>query len=345
MEHVGNENTLTRNDPADRAGANGGGKDMPEKSGFVADLMQMVNAFEMSQVLHVTAKLGIADLLAAGPRTTDDLARATGTHTRSLYRLLRAVASVGALRQDAAGAFALTDLGQYLRTDHPQSVHGAAAYTGHPMLWGTWQHLLHSVTTGEPAFRHLHGVDPWEYRAQHAEAGVAFDNAATSATLQQRDAVVAGFDFSGARTVVDVGGGYGAQLAGVLVANPHLRGVLFDQTHVLAGAEKVLREAGVMDRCAVVGGNFFEAVPDGGDVYLLSRVIHNWDDAQATVILRTCGRAMRPEARAVIIERVIAPGDGPDPVKYSDLTMLVMLGGGSAPPTSLPPYTKRRGSG
>ena len=292
-----------------------------------AALVELVQAFRVSQALHVAATLGVADLLAAGPRTAADLAGATGAHAGALYRLLRAVASVGVLAEDAAGAFALTELGQFLRADHPQSVHGWAVYAGHPTMWGTWQHLRHSVATGEPAFRHLHGVDAWAYREQHPDAGAVFDAAMTSGTLQRRDAVVAGYDFSGARTVVDVAGGHGALLAAVLAANPQARGVLFDQPHVVAGAAPLLREAGVADRCEVVGGSFFEAVPEGGDVYLLKIILHDWDDAQATAILRTCRRAMPETARVVVVERVLAPGNAPDPAKLVDLTMLVMVGG------------------
>jgi hypothetical protein len=287
----------------------------------------MLQGFRVTQALHVTAKLGIADLLAAGPRTADDLAAATGTHARALYRLLRAVAPVGVLSEDAAGAFALTDLGQHLRADHPRSVRGLALFQGDPEMYGTWQHLLHSVSTGEPAFRHLHGVDHWEYNARHPEAGAVFDAAMTSRSLQERDAVLAGYDFSGARTVVDVAGGHGALLAGILAANPRARGVLFDQPHVVADAEPALRDAGVADRCALVGGSFFEAVPDGGDVYVLKFIVHDWDDAQASAILRTCRRAMTPEARLLVVEQVIAPGNAHDPGKYADLNMLVMLGG------------------
>ena len=294
--------------------------------------MQLIWAFRASQALHVTATLGIADLLAAGPRTADDLARATGTHPRALYRLLRAVASVGVLTEGPAGEgtgglFALTDLGQFLRTDHPRSVHGLAAFAASPTLWGTWQHLRHSVATGEPAFRHLHGVDIWTYREQHPDEGAAFDAAMTSLSLQQRDAVVAGYDFSGARTVVDVAGGHGALLAAILAANPQARGVLFDQPHVVAGAAPLLRAAGVAGRCGVVGGSMFEAVPEGGDVYLLKLIVHDWDDAQATAILRTCRRAMAPAARLVVVEAVLAAGDAPDPGKFRDLHMLVVPGG------------------
>ena len=225
--------------------------------------MELVQAFRVSQALHVAATLGVADLLGGGASPADDLARATGAHAGALYRLLRAVASVGVLAKDEAGAFALTELGQFLRADHPQSVHGWAVYAGHPTMWGTWQHLRHSVATGEPAFRHLHGVDAWAYREQHPDAGAVFDAAMTRGTLQRRDAVVAGYDFSGARTVVDVAGGHGALLTTVLAANPQARGVLFDQPHVVAGAAPLLREAGVADRCEVVGGSFFEAVPEG----------------------------------------------------------------------------------
>ena len=292
-----------------------------------AALMRLVLAFQVSQALHVVATLGIADRLAAGPRTADALAAATGAHPRALARLLRAVASVGVLTEDGAGAFELTALGQYLRADHPQSVHGDAVFQGHPALWGTWQHLRHSVTTGEPAFRHLYGVDSWTYFAQHPDVGAVFDEAMTSRSLQQRDAVVAAYDFSGARTVVDVAGGHGVLLAAVLAAHPGARGVLFDQPHVVAGAAEALRAAGVGERCRVVGGDFFEAVPEGGDVYLLKLIVHDWDDASATAILRTCRRAMGPDARLLLVERVLAPGNAPDPNRFSDLTMLVMLGG------------------
>ena len=133
---------------------------MRDTSASPAELRWLLQGFRVTQSLYVTARLGIADLLAAGPRGPDDLAAATGTHGRALYRLLRAVASVGVLREDAAGAFALTDLGQFLRADHPRSIRGLVLFNGDPTMYGTWQHLLHSVTTGEPAFRHLYGVDP-----------------------------------------------------------------------------------------------------------------------------------------------------------------------------------------
>jgi SAM-dependent methyltransferase len=298
-----------------------------ERAASPADLVQLVHAFQISQALHVLATLGIADRLAAGPLLAADLARATGAHPRALYRLLRAVASVGVLHEDGAGAFALTDLGQYLRADHAQSVHGLAVLVGQPTQWGTWQYLRHSVATGEPAFRRVHGVGLWEYRAQHPDAAAVFDAAMTSLSLQERDAVVGGYDFSRARTVVDVGGGHGALLAGVLAANPQARGVLFDEPHVVAGAGDQLRAAGVEARCAVVGGDFFESVPEGGDAYLMRHIIHDWDDDRSRVILRNCRRVVRPGGRLLLVETVIPPGNGASFAKFLDVNMLVIPGG------------------
>jgi hypothetical protein len=206
-------------------------------------------------------------------------------------------------------------------------VHGLAVLVGQLTEWGTWPYLRHSVTTGEPAFRHLHGVDLWGYWAQHPDAAAVFNAAMTSLSLQERDAVVGGYDFSRARTVVDVGGGNGALLAGVLAANPQAHGILFDQSDVLAGAGDQLRAAGVEARCTLVGGSFFDAVPQGGDVYLLKRIVHDWDDLQAIAILGTCRRAMTPEARLLVIDPVLAPANVPDSGKFFDLTMLLMTGG------------------
>jgi hypothetical protein len=292
-----------------------------------ADLVRLLNGFIMSQVLHTMAELGIADLIADGIVSSQSLAEATATHPRALYRLLRAATLTGVLVEDNAGAFSLTALGQFLRADHPQSVRGWAIYTGDPMFWGTWQHLRHSIATGEPAFRHLHGVDLWEYNALHPEAGAVFDAAMTSRSLEQAEAVVSAYDFTGVRSVVDVAGGQGAVLAKILTANSEARGILFDQAHVVAAAEPVLRAAGVADRCALVVGSFFESVPEGGDVYVLKWIIHDWADEPARQILRSCRRAMAPDARLLLAERVVAPPNVPDPAKLSDLMMLILAGG------------------
>lgn len=186
---------------------------------------------------------------------------------------------------------------------------------------------MHSVKTGEPAFPEMYGMTAWEYRAAHPEENTIFDAAMTGLSLAEAEAVVRSYDFSGIGVLVDVGGGTGALLAAILVANPALRGILFDQPHVVAGAKDLLEVAGVADRCEVVSGSFFEAVPGGADAYLLKSIIHDWDDASAIEILRKCRAAIADTGRLLLVERGIRPRNEPDPAKFIDLMMLVMLGG------------------
>ncbi len=271
--------------------------------------------------------LGIADRLRDGPRSVDELAEATGTHAPTLYRLLRALASVGIFAEDADGRFSMTLPAEYLRTDAPGSLSAWATFIGRPYTWSTWAHLLDSVKTDEPAFPKLHGATSWEYRAARPEEGAIFDAAMTGLSSLAAEAVVQGFDFSQIGVLVDVGGGHGELLAAILKANPTLRGILFDQPHVVAGARALLEQAGVADRCEVVGGSFFEAVPEGADAYLLKSVIHDWDDAAAAEILGKCRAAMPETGRLLLVERLVGPPNEPDPAKFSDLNMLVELGG------------------
>jgi len=292
-----------------------------------AALIGLVNGYRVSLAIHVAATLGIADLLKNGPRNSDDLASATGTHPRSLYRLLRALASVGVFREDADGRFALTPLGDCLRYDAPDPVAPSTVLIGQPEHQQAWGHLLHSVRTGENAFRHVHGMSSWEYRARNPEAGTIFDRAMTSGSRGVADAVLSAYDFALFRCVVDVGGGQGALLSAILAKHRAVRGVLFDQPHVVAGAAQVLRAAGVADRCQVVGGDFFEAVPDGGDAYVLKYILHDWEDEQATAILRTCRRAVGQNGTLLVVEREISPPNQGAEGKFADLHMLVGPGG------------------
>src|SRR3954452_1316879 len=219
-------------------------------------LRQLINGYQVSQAIHVAVTLGIPDLLAGGPRACADLAAATNAHGDALYRLLRALASVGVLDEDEQCRFSLTDLGDGLRTDAPGSLAGWAAFVGGSSHWHAWGHLLHGVRSGENAFRAVHGVDVWAYRADHPEESAIFDRAMASLTALAHASLLEAFDFSRFRVVVDVGGGRGALLAALLGAHPSLAGVLFDQPHVVAGAEEVLRDAGVSARCRIVGGSF-----------------------------------------------------------------------------------------
>lgn len=291
------------------------------------EIRRLVQGYQVSQAMHVAATLGLADLLVSGRRTSDDLAKVTGTHAPSLYRLLRALATVGVLREGEDHAFELTPLGEHLRSDAPDSMAGWAAFIGRPPHWQAWSGLLHSVQTGDNAFRHQHGTDVWTYRSTHPDESAVFDRAMMSLVRQSSAALLAAYDFGRFRTLADIGGGNGALLATVLGAYPALQGVLFDQPHVVSGAATLLASAGVADRCRIIGGSFFASVPEGCDAYLLSRVIHDWPDEDALRILQAVRRAAPGDAALLLIERVIGPPNtGPDS-GFSDLNMLVAAGG------------------
>ena len=292
-----------------------------------AQLMRLVNGYQLSQALHTAATLGVADHLKEGARSADELAQAVGAHPRSLYRLLRALAAAGVLREDEAGAFALTPLGEPLRTDHPTSLAAWASLIGRPYQWQTWGQLLQGVRTGGYAFFDLHGTDVWTWRAWHQAESAVFDRAMTAMTRIANAPILAAYDFSRFERIVDVGGGHGGFLAAILQANPKARGVLFDQPHVVAAAEPLMREAGVWDRCEVVAGNLFQSVPRGGDAYILRGMLCDYDDVVGNDVLRICRRATAPSARLLIIDRI---ADGPNsglPAKLFDLFMLVMTAG------------------
>jgi len=291
-------------------------------------LVRMIHGYRVTQMLAVAAKLGIADFLADGPKSVAELAERTETHPGALHRLLRALAGNGVLAEDDRGRFALTPLGGLLRTDDPGSARALAIYNGDELVWRSWGSLLHSVATGSAAFQRLYGMSIWEYRSQHPEPDAVFNDAMTALSNRRIGDVMATYDFSGIRTIVDVGGGHGALLAAILRAHPGMRGILFDQPHVAAGAHRLLETAGVADRCRIVAGDFFEEVPTGGDAYILSKIIHDWGDERATAILRACRRAMTAQARLLLAEAVIPAGNGPHVGKLLDLHMLVMLEGG-----------------
>ncbi|MGY1703177.1 methyltransferase [Geodermatophilus sp. SYSU D00697] len=291
------------------------------------ELADLVRGYQRSQALTVAARLGIADLLRDGPRTVADLARATATHEPTLYRLLRALAAIGVFLEGERRTFSLGATGQYLRTDHPLSVDPLARMFCAAYEWRAWGDLLHSVRTGENAARHALGVDVWEYRRQHPEEQEVFDAAMRTLSRALTPGFLAAHDFGRYRVLADVGGGTGALLASVLRAHPGLRGLLFDQPQVLAGAGDVLREAGVADRVTVVPGDFFAEVPDGADAYLLSRILHDWPDDEARAILRRVRAALGPEAVLLVHDAVVGPPNTDAPVAFLDLMMLVSAGG------------------
>jgi len=291
-------------------------------------LQQLIQGFQVTQCIYVAARLGIADLLKDGPRTSEDLAQATGTHAPSLYRVLRLLTATGLLTEQEAHSFALTPLGTYLQSGVPGSMRETVLCYSEKPPWHVWGALLHSVETGEPSFQHVFGLSIFDYYAQHPEEAVLFHNMMTEWTASVAPTVAAAYDFSATPSLVDVGGGHGQMLASILQAHPTLHGVLFDLPRVVKGAPPLLEGAGVADRCEVIGGDAFTAVPAGYETYLLSRVIHYWDDERALTILSRCHQAMQPRGKVLLAERVILTGSTPQVlVLESDVQMLVVAGG------------------
>jgi hypothetical protein len=292
-----------------------------------AKLMDIVVGYQRSRALTVATELGIADLLRDGSRPIAELAHATRTHEPTLYRLLRALASIGVFHEDGERRFSLTTMGQLLRSDAPTSVGALARFFGRDYHWTAWGHLLHSVRTGENASRAALGTDVWTYRERHPEENEIFN--AAMAALSRAAAVqeIAAYDFGRHGVIADIAGGTGALLAAILRKHPKSRGILFDQAHVVAAAPAILDRAGVADRVRIESGSFFERVPPGADAYVMRHILHDWPDAEAVVILHRCRAAMRPDARLLLIERVVGPPNEDPQSKFLDLLMLVSAGG------------------
>jgi O-methyltransferase domain/Dimerisation domain len=292
-----------------------------------AGLMKLTTGHWMTQGLYVAAKLGIADLLQNGPRSSADLAQSTGTNPRALYRLLRALASVGVFAEGGDGRFALTPMAECLRADTPGSMRAWVLFSGEPYAFQPWSELLDSVTTGHTAFDRVHGMPIFDYYAQHPEQGKIFDAAMTGSAGPEIAAVIAVYDFSGIGTLIDLGGGHGSFLATILQAYPAIKGALAEIPAVIDGARLHFEAAHLTDRCEVVPINFFESVPAGGDVYVMKRVIHDWDDERSIQILKNCHRAMAGKGKLLLVEMVIPPGNDPEFSKWLDIAMLVYAGG------------------
>jgi O-methyltransferase domain/Dimerisation domain len=290
-------------------------------------MLQMITGFWVSRAIYVAAKLGLADMVKDRPKTADELARLTGTHAPSLYRVLRALASVGVFADDGQGRFAQTPLSETLRGDTPGSLRAMAMVELGQEHFPAWGNLMHSVKTGEIAFDKLFKQNAWEYYAQNPEAASNFNKEMKGLTEMINLAVLSACDFSGVNKVVDVAGGTGGLISAILNTNPQMRGVLFDLPHVIAEAGPLLNAAGVRDRCETASGDFFESVPAGGDAYVMKWIIHDWDDAKSTAILENVSEAMNENGKLLLIETVVPEGNHPDLSKFLDLNMMVMTGG------------------
>lgn len=290
-------------------------------------MMQMITGKWITQAIYVAAKLGIADLLKDGPKTSAQLAQAAAVDELSLYRVLRALASIGIFAQTEQGRFELTPLAALLGSEHPQSLRDMAMMVGMNATWLPWGEIMYSVETGQPAFEKVHQSDAFSYYSQSPEEGEIFNRAMVNLSSQASFAVVEAYSFAGIHQLVDVGGGYGTLLAGILRANPSMQGVLFDLPPTIEAAKEFLASQGVAERCQLVAGDFTQTIPLGGDAYLLKNILHGCKDEQAVTLLRKCREAMTPDGKLLVVESIIPPGNQPDFGKLLDLEMLVQSGG------------------
>lgn len=294
-------------------------------------LLDLVFGYMPSRVVHVAADLGLADLLSDGPRTSDDLASATGMHAAALYRLLRTLAYLGIVEEHESRSFRLTELGSLLRSDHPDSVRNLARYFGRDATWLLWSQVHERIRTGQSLLQSMGQQDPYAVLAADPDYLAVFNGAMSDASRLTAPGLLAACDFSPFHTVVDVGGGTGTLLALVLQSAPGLQGVLFDLPSGLQQASEHLEAAGVADRCRVVAGDFFESVPEG-DAYMMKYIVHNLDDERTDVLLRNCRRAITSGGRLLVIEHLLPQVvDGtpklPSAVATGDLGQLVQTGG------------------
>jgi hypothetical protein len=290
-------------------------------------MIGIISGFWVSRVVYIAAKLGLADQLKDTAKTASEVAEATDTHAPSLYRVMRALAGAGILVEDEEKRFSLTPLGATLRSDVPFSLRALATSELGEVHYPSWGALLHTVKTGERAFDQVFGTDCWDYFAKHPEYAQIFNQSMTEVTRVVEPAVTLAYDFSSFAKIVDVGGGHGTLLTSILKKNPASKGVILDAPQVVAGAKERIETEGLAERCEAVGGNFFEAVPEGGDAYIMKHIIHDWDDKEAIAILKNCRGAIKEGGKVILIESVIPKGNEPSLAKFGDLVMMLIPGG------------------
>lgn len=290
-------------------------------------LVQMATGYWISKIIYAAVKLDLADHLADGPKSADDLAGPTGTHAPSLHRLMRTLASLGVLTSTDERHYALTPFGEALKSGAPGSARATILSLGGPTFVSAFEKIMHSLQTGETGFHSAHGMQVFDYFAQHPDEASLFSETMVGLNSGEAEAVAAAYDFSGVETIVDVGGATGNMLASILSQHEGPRGILFDRPYVVADAPPLLQKHGVSDRVTIESGSFFESVPAGADAYVLSHIIHDWTEEQCLTILANIRAGMKPDSRLLIVEMVLPPGDAPHPGKILDIVMLVCPGG------------------
>jgi hypothetical protein len=300
---------------------------MPDQTSLTDVLLQMVTGFARTQELYAAVKLGIADVLAAGPKQSNEIARAVNAQPQALHRFLRKLVVHDLLDQEDDGSFRLTPLGQLLRSDHPDSLRNLILYIGE-MHYSADQGLLHAIQTGQPAFDYVFGMPFFKYLTEKPHLGLLFHEITSRAVNDRAAGIVAAYDFSNTNILVDVGGGNGTLLAAILLDNPNMQGILFDLPGVAAKAQDHFSKE-LTARCQTIGGNFLQdSLPVGADTYLMSNIIHDWDDEHAIKILHNCCTAMHGESTLLLVEQIMPEKftDAPATVG-SDLSMLKLTGG------------------
>jgi hypothetical protein len=291
-------------------------------------LVQMALSFGMARSIYAAAEIGLIDLLVDGPKTAEELAVATGTHAPSLQRLLRYLCSIGLCERDGAKRFSVTYLGSALQSGAPGAARSFIRAVGCSSAWASWGEIVHSLKTGQPSIEKATGASLFEFLSQNPDVAALFNDSMAGLYGPEAAAVAMAYDFSGLGTIVDVGGGTGRLLTTILRRFGDAKGVLFDLPHVAGAGRARVGELGLEDRCRVIEGDFFAEVPAGGDAYILSHVIHDWDDDRSLAILGNIRKVMAPSARLLVVESVILEDDNlPDPGKLFDISMLVFTGG------------------
>jgi hypothetical protein len=290
-----------------------------------AQIVEMVMAPFASRLLHLTATLKLSDYLADGPKTAEELAALTSTHAPSLYRVMRTLASLGLFTEDQAHRFALRPLGEALKSGTPS--HATVLIMGGEMVVRALDNILHSVQTGKTGFQNSFGMPLFDWLGSHPAEASLFNQTMVGIHGMEPPAIAAAYDFSVFKTIADVGGSTGNLLTTVLARHRAPRGILFDLPHVVRDAPALIAQRGLTDRIQIEAGSFFDRVPAGADAYILSHIIHDWNQEQCLTILGHCRRAMSSGGRLLLAEMVLPPGDTPHPGKMLDIAMLTLPGG------------------